>query len=120
MHPHLLLGLLLALDVPTPSAEADVSSEGVWVVEAQWENGEATNFDRGLLLRFRDGNLRTSAGGAATYTVLSTDRPRAVDLRTRQGTLLSGIYQDGREQADALPLQEAGRSSSRVVHGRTG
>src|SRR4051794_11442506 len=92
MHASLLVGLLFVLDAPTLSAEAEVDIEGEWVVETQMVKGKVTNFRRGPLMRFCDGEFRTDGGGRAAYTLQPAQRPRAITLRTRQGVLLAGIF----------------------------
>jgi uncharacterized protein (TIGR03067 family) len=79
MHVHLLLGLLLALDVPAPSAEAEFGIEGDWVVESWCKNGEVDNASRGLDFTFREGKF-TLLGVTGDYAVLPPWRPRAIDL----------------------------------------
>jgi uncharacterized protein (TIGR03067 family) len=91
MSAHLLLGLLLTLEAPAPSAKADVDIEGDWVIESWFENGQFDNVWVGLVMTFRDGRV-TTVGVAGTYAVLAARGPRAIDLRDGEDSLFRAIY----------------------------
>jgi hypothetical protein len=71
--------------------------------------GKVTNFRRGPLMRFCDGEFRTDGGGWAAYTLQPAQRPRAITLRTRQGVLLAGIFKvDGNKLTLCLSHKPGG------------